>query len=53
MTIIVTCTHYNNKRNAFSDINEYLPTLYKYSTECESIIACGVRWYISSWAKDC
>jgi len=33
-----------------SDINEHLPTLYKYATECESILECGVRGCVSSWA---
>jgi hypothetical protein len=33
-----------------SDINEHLPTLYKYSTECESIAELGVRGAISSYA---
>ncbi len=33
-----------------SDINEHLPTLYKYAKECESIIELGVRGVISSWA---
>lgn len=33
-----------------SDINEHLPTLYKYATECESILETGVRGCISSWA---
>lgn len=33
-----------------SDINEHLPTLYKYATKCESIIELGVRGCISSWA---
>jgi hypothetical protein len=33
-----------------SDINEHLPTLFKYATECESIIELGVRGCISSWA---
>lgn len=32
------------------DINEHLPTLYKYATECESILELGVRGVISSWA---
>jgi hypothetical protein len=32
------------------DINEHLPTLYKYATECESIFESGVRGCISSWA---
>jgi hypothetical protein len=36
--------------NEKSDINEHLPTLYKYSSECESVIELGVRGCISSWA---
>jgi hypothetical protein len=33
-----------------SDINEHLPTLFKYSCECESILECGVRYCVSSYA---
>ena len=33
-----------------SDINEHLPTLYKYATECESVFETGVRGCVSSWA---
>jgi len=33
-----------------SDINEHLPTLYKYSMDCESVIELGVRGCVSSWA---
>jgi FkbM family methyltransferase len=33
-----------------SDINEHLPTLYKYATKCESVIELGVRGCVSSWA---
>lgn len=33
-----------------SDINEHLPVLYRYATECESIIECGVRKCVSTWA---
>ena len=36
--------------NEPSDINQHLPTLYKYSIQCESIIELGVRGCISSWA---
>ena len=32
------------------DINEHLPTLYKYATECESVLESGVRGCVSSWA---
>jgi len=33
-----------------SDINEHLPTLCKYASKCESVIECGVRKCVSSWA---
>lgn len=33
-----------------SDIYEHLPTLYKYASECESVIELGVRGCCSSWA---
>ena len=33
-----------------SDINEHLPTLYKYAKECETVTEFGVRWVVSSWA---
>lgn len=36
--------------NIPSDINEHLPILYKYATECESIFETGVRGIVSSWA---
>ena len=32
------------------DIYEHLPTLYKYASECNSILECGVRASVSSWA---
>ena len=32
------------------DINEHLPILFKYASECESIIELGVRGCVSSWA---
>lgn len=38
------------KINIKSDINEHLPTLYNYSKECNSIIECGVRSSVSTWA---
>jgi hypothetical protein len=41
---------YKNLCNKPSDINEHLPTLYKYSSQCESIIELGVRGCVSSWA---
>ena len=33
-----------------SDTNEHLPTLFKYASCCESVIECGVRGCVSSWA---
>jgi hypothetical protein len=33
-----------------SDINEHLPTLRKYASECEHITEMGVRWVVSTWA---
>jgi len=33
-----------------SDINEHLPTLYRYATDCETIFETGVRGCVSSWA---
>lgn len=36
--------------NSQSDINEHLPTLYKYASNCDSVLELGVRGCISSWA---
>jgi hypothetical protein len=33
-----------------SDINEHLPTLARYASECSSIFETGVRCFVSSWA---
>ena len=41
---------YTNKCNERSDINEHLPTLKKYSEECEHITEMGVRSIVSTWA---
>lgn len=41
---------YQNLSNTPSDINEHLPTLYKYASECDSVFETGVRGCISSWA---
>lgn len=41
---------YNFLCNQNSDINEHLPTLYKYASQCESIIELGVRGVVSSYA---
>ena len=36
--------------NRRSDINQHLPTLYKYALECKTVLELGVRGCISSWA---
>jgi hypothetical protein len=41
---------YNSLCHSPSDINEHLPVLFKYAKECESVIECGVRGCVSSWA---
>ena len=41
---------YNSLCHSPSDINEHLPTLCKYSKECETVIECGVRGCVSSWS---
>lgn len=41
---------YTELCNTTSDINEHLPTLFKYASLCDSVIECGVRRCVSSWA---
>jgi hypothetical protein len=41
--------NYINNCNVPSDINEHLPTLYKYAKECKHITEMGVRWVSSTW----
>jgi hypothetical protein len=42
--------NYNMHCKNQGDINEHLPTLAKYASECESVIELGVRGCVSSWA---
>lgn len=42
--------NYYKKVNTYSDIYEHMPTLYRYAKECESVVECGVRSVVSSWA---
>jgi hypothetical protein len=42
--------YYEYNKTTPSDINEHLPTLYKYALNCESILELGVRGCVSSWA---
>lgn len=41
---------YIKRTTTSSDINEHLPTLYKYAMECNHITECGVRNAVSSYA---
>jgi hypothetical protein len=41
---------YIQKCNESSDINQHLPTLYRYAKECTHITECGVRGICSSYA---
>jgi len=41
---------YEQQCNASTDINEHLPTLKKYTEECETVIEMGVRGIVSTWA---
>ena len=42
--------NYEECCNTPSDINEHLPTLYRYALECKHITECGVRAVVSSYA---
>lgn len=41
---------FEEKCNISNDINEHLPTLKKYTQECDVVIEMGVRSIISTWA---
>lgn len=41
---------YFEKSNTRSDINEHIPTLFRYGSECYHITECGVRSVVSSYA---
>lgn len=41
---------YQEKCRTPSDINEHLPTLYEYTKHCNSVVECGVRDIVSSYA---
>lgn len=43
-------TKYKHLCGTASDINEHLPTLREYASECQHITECGVRSAISSYA---
>ena len=41
---------YKRHLNTPSDINEHLPVLRRYASECSVIAECGVRGIVSTWA---
>jgi hypothetical protein len=41
---------YQEKCRTRSDINEHLPTLLEYTKKCDSVVECGVRDIVSSYA---
>lgn len=42
--------HYDKMCSIGSDINEHLPTLKRYASECEKVTEMGVRFACSTWA---
>lgn len=42
--------HYEKICNISSDINEHLPTLKRYASECKTVTEMGVRFACSTWA---
>ena len=42
--------NFHHKCGITSDINEHLPTLYEYTKKCDSVVECGVRDIVSSYA---
>ena len=41
---------YHYLRSVSSDINEFFPTIVKYTRECNSVLELGVRWVTGTWA---
>ena len=41
---------FNDKSIKPSDINQHLPTLLEYTKKCNSVVECGVRDVVSSYA---
>ena len=42
--------NYNNLCNSQSDINEHLPILFNYASQCNNAIETGVRGCVSSFS---
>lgn len=43
-------TQFNMLSKIPSDIHEHLPTLFEYAKKCDSVVECGVRSIVSSYA---
>lgn len=41
---------YTARCKSASDINEHLPVLYEYTKKCKTVVECGVRTIVSSYA---
>jgi hypothetical protein len=41
---------YQARCKEWSDINEHLPVLYEYTKKCSTVVECGVRTIVSSYA---
>lgn len=42
--------HFEEQRTKPSDLNQHIPTFYKYALDCTHITEFGVRWVTASWA---
>jgi hypothetical protein len=47
---MLAAINYNRLCYISSDINEHMPTLYKYAMQCKHITEMGVREVVSTWA---
>ena len=43
-------SQYTRAATVHGDIHEHIPTLMRYASQCETIVECGVRSVVSSWA---
>ena len=48
--VITPGKHYEKLCDIRSDINEHLPTLKRYASECKTVTEMGVRYACSTWA---
>jgi len=50
MDISLITREYQHAAAIPSDINEHIPTLFHYATQCTSVVEAGVRYVVSTWA---